>query len=310
MDIKLSLQPPTLNIIIPNSDKLYHLYNRIQVFRSPDNQTYIEITAEDYTPAQIVGTISGPFNLNGTSLTIQKEQLSWTINFTSTMDSFSVRNLINTTVNPDIVEVKNNRLVVTSDYSGTGSWLSLSGTACPILGLSTTKTYGKGARYRLAPETEVYEFLDLSDVITQSWYKIRLYNNQTGRYSDYSEAVQYTPPDILDSSNFVTGNLQLSDISGRPTKGIRIVISPVVYSNITGVSILNYQKQVIKETDYLGRAELKLLKGSTIRVDIEGTNLGREIIVPQNNFNILSTLATYPDPMNIQPARNYPVVLS
>lgn len=309
--LNFSINLPIITITLDKIEEYLLLYNRIQVFRSADNVTYSEITDNDYSAAQIDGTISGPFNLNNKTLTIQKENILYTINFTlDGLDTLSVIKEINTIAKFPLAFNKGNKVCIKSNITGTGSWLIIGGNAATILGLSTTKVYGKGRRPDLTDPTIIYNFYDLSDIAKDCWYKIRFFNSKTERVSDYSSTVQATPPPILNDSNFVVGSLQLSDITGNPMRNIKIICTPIIYRTISNVSILNFQKQTIKETDQFGKVEIKLLKGATIRIDIEGTDLGRELLIPNTDFNILTLISNTTDPMSIKQAPNYPIVIS
>lgn len=311
-ELLLDINLPLIKIIVNDIEKIRLLYNRIQVFRSSDNTTYTEITADDYMPAIINGSVSGPFNLTGTTLVIQKENLNYTFNFTKAYDTLSLISLINNTVGFTFASntASNNKLTLESNIKGSGSWIQVSGTAASILGFSTVKVYGKGRRIDLTYPTTIYKFFDLSDVSLPSWYKIRLYSDLTNRVSDFSLPIQAVPPPILDPSLFVTGSLQLSDTNGNPIANNRIIITPIVYKTFIGVGVLNYQKQIIGNTDQFGNFSIKLLKGIQVRVDIDGADIGREIAVPTTDFNILTQISLSPDPMNIKEAPIYPIILS
>jgi hypothetical protein len=309
--LNVTLKPilPGIDILLPGIEEHILIYDRIQLFRSPDNITYTEITAPLETSASILGTVSGPFALSNKTLTIQKEGFSWSVSFTGTLDTLSVIKEINTQIKIPLFSNKTNHLLAKSDVIGTGSWIQFGGNAAPILGLTTTKTYGFAERPYLTVPTTIYRIYDLSDT-TNAWYKIRLYSSKSGRTSGYSDAVQYPVVRLIDGSNFVSGSMVLSDALGFPIKNSRVIVTPIMYKNVSGVSILNSYEQKEFYTDNFGALSISLIKGSLIRVDIEGSALSREMTVPNQDFNILTVLSTYPDPMNISPAPALPIISS
>jgi len=64
---ELKLDPPVqyIDILVTEIEKVLLLYDRIEIWRSSDNVTYTEITADDDYPAFVRGTSSGPFNVSG-----------------------------------------------------------------------------------------------------------------------------------------------------------------------------------------------------------------------------------------------------
>lgn len=309
--MQLSIKPsiPALTILVPNIEEEIMIYDRIQVFRSLDNITFTEITAPETTYPTILGTISGPFALTGKTLNIQKEAKSWTINFSSTLDTLSLVKQINTLVGFTLVQNSENRLKIVDDIKGTGAWIQLSGNATDVIGLTTNKVYGSVSRPYLTVPTTVYKVWDLSDV-TNAWYKTRLISTKTGRTSAYSEVEQWPPPSLIADENLVTASIKLSDASGNALVGNEIIITPILYKNIGDVSVINSHGQISIFTDSNGEASIKLLKGAQVRFDIEETALGREIIVPNQDFDILEIIAIYPDPMAIVPAPILPTIMS
>jgi hypothetical protein len=71
---ELSLDPPIqyIDVFVQEIEKVLLLYDCIEIWRSDDNITYTEITADDDYPAYIQGTSSGPFFVSGKTLTISK----------------------------------------------------------------------------------------------------------------------------------------------------------------------------------------------------------------------------------------------
>jgi hypothetical protein len=227
--MQLSIKPliPALTILVSNIEEEIMIYDRIQVFRSLDNITFTEITAPEITYPSILGTISGPFALTGKTLIIQKEAKSWTLNFSSTLDTLSLVKQINTTVGFTLAQNSENRLKLVDDIKGTGAWIQLNGNATDVIGLTTSKIYGLASRPYLTVPTTVYKVWDLSDV-TSAWYKTRLVSSKTGRTSAYSNVEQWPAPKLIADENLVTASIKLSDANGNPMIGDEIIITPIL----------------------------------------------------------------------------------
>jgi len=302
-----------VDIEVLDIDKALLVYDRIQVWRSPDNvASYTEITAEDDVFASITGTTDGPWALTGTSLTIVKNSADpVTINFTTsgTTDLLSLIKFINETL-PNFASQAGpniNRLKLTSDIKGLNSNLTLSGSATSVLGLSTTKVVAH--RIELIRPTTKYRFYDLDGASTY-YYKARFYSTENGAVSTYSPIIRATPVQIIPDNQLVTGSVTLTTATGFPIEGRRIIIVPVVDVEISNAALLSIDTRIVAKTDQFGFASVKLPPGITVRIFFEGTGFNREIIVPSANFDILQAMTTYPDPFNIVSTPPMPIRLA
>lgn len=284
--------------------KALALYDVVQVWRSPDNiLSYTEITGTDDLPAVIDGTIAGTWNLNGTSLTVVKNNNDpITISFTGTnpFDLLTVIKTINTVI-PNFasqVPSNTNRLRLTSDMLGLLSNLTLSGTATSVLGLTTTKVIGRAHRIPLTNPTTKYRFLD-PDGLSTDYYKTRFYNTKTKAVSPYSEIVRATIPKILSDSDLVTASITLANMNGEPLINKRVIIIPMSLKRVGSTSLVSSQDRIVLTTDQYGFASAKLAKGMTIRVYIEATGFEREVVVPNTDFDIMAITTIAPDPFSI-----------
>lgn len=293
-----------IDIELTDTEKSLLLFDSIQVWRSVDNiQAYTELTADSELPAIADGTITGTWNLNGLTLIVIKnsaDPVTITFNGTDPFDLQSVINQINLVI-PKFASkqaVNLNRLRLTSDVKGLASNLTLSGTAVSVLGLPTTKLIGKCHRPDLTYPTNKYRFYDL-DGNQSYYYKVRFYNSANKAASPFSSIIRATPIQTLQDSSLVTASIILSDNTGMPIEGRRIIIVPISVKKIETAAVLSTQDRIILKTDQFGRASTKLAKGVTVRVFFEGTGFEREIIVPNTDFNILDAASTYLDPFTI-----------
>lgn len=304
-----------VDIEVVDVEKALLIYDRIQVWRSPDNMvSYTEITADDDIAASVTGTTDGPWSLTDTSLTIIKNSADpVTINFSDSgsIDLYSLINLINLTVPKLTSQVgpNINRLKITSDLKGLNSNLTISGSAASILGLSTTKVIGRSHRIELIRPTTKYRFYDLDGAPTY-YYKSRFYSTENGAVSAFSPIIRATPVQLIPDNQLVTGSVTLTTATGFPIEGRRVIIIPVVDTQINSATLLSIDTRVVLKTDQFGFASVKLPPGITVRIFFEGTGFNREIIVPSSDFNILQAMTTYPDPFNIVSTPPMPIRLS
>lgn len=308
------------NIHVDNPGQQLALYDRIQVWRSAtENGTYADITADSPTAAFLDGSIAGPWNLNGKAMTVTLNgAVPVTINFSGVdpLPLITVLAQINAVIPGFASEVPNNtgKVRVTSPIVGTQSSILLSGNACAVFGIATTKTNGLGARPLLVEVTEDYDFRDY-DGDSTFWYKTRFYSSITGRVSSYSTPAQYGVGSALTGSLVVTGKVALSDASGKPVVGRRIIFVPVSPQIVADGSGNNYGvlpsvERIEITTDANGRASVTLVKGQRLKVFLEGTTFQREFIVPTTDFDILTVASTQPDPLNIVTTPPFPIRVS
>lgn len=329
MNPELTFDVPiiTLDLHIPEIEKVLTLYDRMEVWRSSDNLTYTEITGPTDTFAQVDGTVVGTWDLNGTSLTIRKNNSSpVTITFTKVLpyDLLSLINIINpyffNPLSPTYkiasqVPTNTNRLRLTSDINGLESTLQIAGTAATVLGLTTTKIYGVLHRLVLTNPTVRYRFYDTSAENPIYYYKTRFSNSQTGRISAFSDYVIYPIQSIVSPSDLVTCYCKFSDSQGNPVKDRRVILviqqPGIIGSSSTFLAPLVgvMEERVELLTDQFGFASTKLPKNILVKVYIEESYLNRIINTGTSDFDLLNKVSTSYDPFNLVATPNLvPVV--
>ncbi len=315
----------TIHVDEPQS--ISALYDRIQVYRSPDedgdpNPFVIITSAPDPSPAIIDGTVEGPWNLNGQSLTLELNGgLPVTVTFTESnpvllRTVLDKLNAIYPTFAPVLaseIPTDTGKVRLTSPVTGTQSILKLSGTAATTLGLSTARTNGKNASLLLSPNTENYLFRDYDGQSTL-WYKTRYLNIDTGAVSELSEPFQAGAGTGLSGSAVVTGSVDLADLTGAPIVGRRVIVVPVSSQVVAdgghNYAILPSVDRVVVYTDNNGHATVSLVKGQRVKVFLEGTTFQREFVVPTTDFDIMTVATTKPDPLDIVTTPPMPIRLS
>lgn len=305
-----------LEINVEGIEQVSILYDRLEIFRSPDQDgdptPFSSITALESTQARIDGTVHGPWNLNGLSMGIVVDGApAVSVSFSGT-DPFtlpSVRDIINNTFaslsSPlaSEVPIDTNKVRLTSPSFGTQSVLQVTGAAAVTLGLSTDRIDGKSASPLLSVNTEIYTFNDFDGQPTY-WYKSRYLNSETGAISNFSTPFLGSGGAPLPSTLLSTGKIAISDVTGSPIKGRRIIFVPTSAQVIADGGGNNYGvlpsvDRIVVVTDDNGRALVSLVKGQRVKVFIEGTTFQREFVVPTSDFDILTVASVQPDPLSI-----------
>lgn len=309
-------------INVDNAGNISSLYDRIQVWRSPDNiASYVDITADESTAASLDGSVASPWAISGQELEVildGADPVSVTFTGTNPLTLAQVLDQINA-VFPDLaseVPTDTGRVRLTSATTGTQSILELSGAAATTLGLSAVRKNGKAARPLLAASTQLYEFRDY-DGADLYYYKTRYYNSETGAVSVFSEPHQGNPSTDFPSSAFLLCFLYLADGTGKAIVGRRIIFVPtgqlqVTDNNDNVYGILTTVDRIEVATNDVGYAEVSLAKGQTFKVFIEGSTLQRQFTVPSTgtSLNILTALTTADDPFTIVTSPPMPIRMS
>jgi hypothetical protein len=295
------------------------LFDRIQVWRSAtQNGTYADITSNDPTPATLDGTNPGPWNLNGKVLTVLlngADAVSMTFTGTDPFTLGAAIAQINATfpllASPSPVNA--GRIRLQSSIDGTQSILQVAGNATASFGLINTHINGKAPRLLLSEHTTDYLFRDY-DSDPSFWYKTRFYSSVTNTVSDFSAPRQGGQGAGLISQT-VIGSASLSDITGTPIVGKRLVFVPTdtqVLSDGSGnnFGIFPSAFRVEAVTDNNGQIKIALVRGQRLKVFIEGTPFQREFVVPTTDFDILTVATTADDPLDIVTSPPMPIRMS
>jgi hypothetical protein len=307
-------------INVDNLPAVLARFTHIQVWRSPDKSgsptAYSEVTAAAARAARVDGSVEGNWDLDGLALTVTLDGgTPFTVTFTGD-DPLNLEQVL-TQLNAafdDLAEesgVDTGKISIVSPTKGTGSSVVLSGSACAVLGLSTTKVNGKAERLAFATATEDYTFQDL-DGDPSYWYKVRYYSSVTGTVSTFSDPKEGTPTTATPSGSRVTASANLADGAGRPIVGRRFIFVPMTPITVTGTSGSPYVSlpsvdRVTATTDESGHMEISLLIGQTFRVFVEGSSFHRELVVPDEDFDIFEVVGVVSDGFDIVQAPPMPI---
>jgi hypothetical protein len=310
-------------IHIDNPVDVSAIFDRIQVWRSPDQTgsptAYVEITANEPTPATQDGTVSAPWAISGDVMTVilnGADSTNLTFTGSNPLTLTQVMSQINAQYPSIATEVPTDtgRIRLTSGITGTQSILQVSGLAATTIGFVGDHLNGKGARLLISPNTEDYLFRDF-DGLNSYWYKSRYYSSVTGAVSDFSAPQLGGAGAALSGALVVNAKVALADLTGAPIVGKRVVFVPVSAQVVADGSGNNYGVfpsafRVELSTDLNGRGSVTLVVGQRLKVFIEGTTFQREFIVPNADFDVLTVASTQPDPLSIVVAPPMPIRLS
>jgi hypothetical protein len=265
------------------------LYDVIQVQRSttaPPAATPVNITENTAQPAELVGTVEGPYTLNGVVFSFKVNGTQVDVTFTSP----------NPVAIPDVVsEVQTaitnaglaatasddaGKLKIVTDNNGTQFTLEMiSSGGLAVLGFTAgQKDNGEAAHVTLLVGVENYEFDDGSGAASY-YYRTRYFNTSNSTYSAWSDWIQGTTAAAVDSAELIIAKVYLAELDGTAISNAKIIIKNVWQpSKADGYGIFGPSLTLV--TDGTGYAETTLVKGSVVDVVFSGTSIIRRITVP------------------------------
>jgi hypothetical protein len=182
-------------------------------------------------------------------------------------------------------------LVVETTDVGTGAALRVSGgDAAPLLGLPVDSlATGKDSWIELRDGKNQYRFIDARSS-EDTYYKVRARNSTNDNISEFSQYFSIGRRLGLNSSDLVLGRVDLVQTNGKPLIHQSVRVSGDFTGRVIGDKVLAGSDQV-QQTNLNGRVEFVLVRGEKVTVAIPGTNLVRDITVPEDEtievFNLM-----------------------
>jgi hypothetical protein len=288
-----------LKIYVAELANVMLLYDSIWVQRSttaPPTTTEVDLTDDAAAPAVLIGTLEGPYTLNGKTLVFKVNGTELTVTFTSP-DPVAI---------PDVIDEINTaltgaglaatasddgtgKLKLETDDSGTQYTLEImSGSSLTELGFTAgDKDNGEAEHITLVAGTTDYEFDDGSGLASY-YYRTRFYNTSNGTFSGWSDWIQGTTGAAVDAAELIVGKVKLAGVDGTAWASRKVVIVNV-YDPVLKDGYGIFGAAVVLETDGTGYAETTLVKGSLVDVIFAGTSIVRRIRVPDSGteFDLL-----------------------
>lgn len=151
---------------------------------------------------------------------------------------------------------------------------------------------GADAFLPLVPGQVLYTYQDLGGGDATDRYRWRYSHLGLAPYTELGSYLKPQPAP-RDSATVTTGYASFVGLDGSPARGRLIIVedSPPKVGQVTIQA-----GPMVVEADETGFLQVRLLKGATIRVAIEGTSVARTIIVPQTaTFDIMQALSEASD---------------
>lgn len=294
-----------LSILVSNNDALIGLgYTRIEVWQSVDDgNEYHEITAAIAEPA-VVDSVSAlnTFPMGGKTLSfILNGGAEHNITFSNTIQNWTplqVSNRINEVL-PGLTSVVGAKVRFTSGTLGRASSIEFTHSNSMYLGIPVGVTYGRDLRPTLSSGTLVYPFTDVSG-LPSARYRWRFSANGSNPKSEFSAYVFGVAPPLIGAGNLSICSVSFVDLLGQPTK-TKLLVTTEQNPTAVGNFVVVGPRLLELESNDLGFVQFALVRGSNVRIAIEGTDFVREFVVPNaTSFNLLTAMAAAPDPFTVQ----------
>lgn len=295
-----------LPIVVGNVDALIGLgYTHIEVYQSVDQgNKYNEITSSAAEAAVLLSSPANTtFRMGGRLLKVQVNGGAiQEVSFNTVVEYWTptqVANRINEII-PGLASVYGGTMVkLTSPTTGRASNILVVYSDAADLGWTGgLSSVGLAARIPLVSGTRVYTFSDVAGRSTDR-YKWCFSANGQNPISELSDPVFGSAAPLASPSDLSIGTAVFVGLDGVAQKTKVIVGQPDsvqgIASRFVGGGIKTF------ESDENGFLQMPLIRGSKVRVAIEGTLYVREFTVPDAaSFDLLTVMAAAPDPFDVQ----------
>lgn len=288
-------QPIQLSHFISNIASAMATYDRLRWWRGRTGAdgTFEAATADAVAPASMLGTALTPHALNG-------RVFKFRVNGTTEVSvTFTGADPVSTA--QAVAEIDSATALVTPVDDGgylrlttvaTGSGASieiLDGDANSFLGFEEgLGAVGLDLDTPLVSGTHEYFYTDQNSDL-EYWYKAELYSSTTAATTGQGVPWPADQAQAVPRSNTIVCFLQISDMSGRAISGRRVIIAntflpnQVVSGGVRWGVFRHYDKVV---TDRNGYAEVRLLRGMSLDLHVEGTSFTRRITIPSTGDSV------------------------
>jgi len=304
-------QPIQLSYFVQDISSAVATYNRLRWHRSRTGQygVYEQATGSVPTFASLVGSAVTPHQLNGKTLTFRVNGV------TSVSVLFADPDPV-TTAQAAAAVMAATPLVTASDDAGclrlttvtTGSFSSIEitgGDAAPYLGFAVgAGAVGLDGDTPLVAGTHEYFYTDQNSD-RDFWYRAEFLNSVTAQTTGLGIPFPANQVQKLSASLTIVGYVRLIDLSGYPIEGRQITFANVFLPNTivdqsTRWGVFRHYAQV--STDRNGYAEIRLVRGMSLDISIDGSGFVRRILVPSTGdaVDLLDPALVVQDEFGIQ----------
>lgn len=298
-----------LQIVVKRED-FEGLFDQIEVWRSRSsiNGPYEELTAASWKMARIPKLagdepstpVVGPsVVVAGTTLQLKVNERDDLVIIFTGVNPITTQNAAAQITSGGLTRVRSyvdedGILVVETTEPGTGALLRIvGGDAAPLLGLPLDEpesfAFGRDPRIPLKLDVYEYTFTDIRGS-ADYYYKTRFRNRLSDAVSEFSQPYSIGQALGISSANVVCGYLDLVGLNGRPLANRTVsVYNGFRYDLVENKLVAASQENQV--TDHNGHVEFTLVRGTTVKVAIGGTDIVRDITVPTDEsvklFNLL-----------------------
>lgn len=309
--------PIQLSYFIPDVSAVLGTYTKMRWWRSTsENGVYVPITADIAEIASLTVPDQTPYQLEGLTLDLDvtDNDVSHTFVATDPVDAATAAaELAAASVLIDC-PTSGSSFSIDTATTGRASYVEIvGGDAAAMLGFNVgDAALGLDADTVLVSGTHEYFYTDPhSD--TSYWYKVQFLDETAPVYSELSVAFSADQPDGVPKSNTLVCFIRLADGSGYPVVNRTIHFHNVPLPN--KVSAVNgdwgiFRAAMSMTTDRNGYAEIRLLRGATFDMSIEGTGFVRRITIPTSGdaVDLLDATLVASDEFGIQVSTVTPAV--
>jgi hypothetical protein len=278
-------QPLDLAKVVVDLDAVLLRFDRMRWFRSRNgpNGPYEAATQAAAAPAVLHGAALEPHALVGKTLRLRVNGLvEVEVAFTGP-DPVSTAAAIADIAGETALVVgtdEDGRLVLTTAATGTGASIEvLESEGALALGLQVgDAAIGTDADLVLVAGTHDYVYTD-SNSSKEFWYRVQYRDSVSLEESPYSAPIPASMVPVLPYGLTIACFARIIDLRGRPIEGRKLVIANTFAPNrILGYGVFRHYEEV--RTDTTGLAEIRLVRGATCDLHVEGTGFTRRITLP------------------------------
>jgi hypothetical protein len=283
-------------IAVANVDELLGAgFSHIEMWKSEDlGNSYQPLTAALASPPTLLSLeATTAYRLGGKSIVLDFSGTPVTFPFEQTLIWWSPSQVVAkmNQVRSACASVFGMAVSVVGEAAGRGQYIKVLSAPEEVFAAGAERR-GVDAFVPLVSGQVLYTYLDLGLVRTLDRYRWRFSAAGLAPYTEMS-GYQKPRPGPLDLTKVSVGFARFHSVDGSPARGRLIIVEDNPFP-VSGAVVMT--EPLIAEADAEGFLQVRLLKGSTIKVAIEGTSIVRSIIVPNvPSFDILTALGAVPD---------------
>lgn len=286
----VTYEPIQLSYFVPDITAAVAAYNRLRWYRSRTGQNgvYTPATGAALAPATLLGASATPHQLNGRTLSFRVNGTRVDVTFTDPdpVTTTQAVTAINGATALLVASSSDGRLLLTTVATGSAASIEiLESDAAPFLGFDAGDgAVGLDLDTTLVGGTHEYFYNDQNSD-ESFWYRVEFLNTTTSATTGLGVPFPANSAERVPVSQSIVCYLRLADMQGNALAGRRITFSNSFQNNtVSGFGIFRHHVQMT--TDRNGYAEIRLLRGLTVDMSIDGTGFVRRITIPSTGDGV------------------------